>query len=165
MSIREQIAAGKYNNKVPYPDRKLPAQELHSKLKAYHAGADVARAEFRVDLESEYHMSHHPKADKLWNLAWEHGHSSGLVDVVHYYEDFLELITPEDHQNVYLVERAAEGNHLEPVAICSTAEKASEMEDTIVQLTQQAFSGVIITIEIDKPYVEGVGVCDHRHVD
>jgi hypothetical protein len=34
----------------------------------------------------------HPKWGVLWNLAWEHGHSAGITEVVYYFEEFAELI-------------------------------------------------------------------------
>lgn len=46
----------------------------------------------RRDLEAEHGVAAHPRAGKLWSLAWEHGHSSGYSDVVNYYEEFVELL-------------------------------------------------------------------------
>ena len=46
----------------------------------------------KTDLETEHGLTNHPKRDKLWSLAWEHGHSYGYSEVAGYYEDFSELL-------------------------------------------------------------------------
>lgn len=48
--------------------------------------------ELRKSLESEYSMGDHPKAELLWRLAWDYGHSDGDYIVTSYYEDLLELL-------------------------------------------------------------------------
>lgn len=121
MTVRDKINAGDYETKLPYPMKpknpsilnarvgSLSADELASipKTKAAYEkemaeypalraayNADEARllAQFKADLEAEYGVVGHPKADKLYALAWEHGHSAGLTEVVHYYEEFVELV-------------------------------------------------------------------------
>ena len=47
--------------------------------------------EFRKDLIAEYKMSHHPKADKLFNKAWDMGCAGGLEEVEYYFRDLVEL--------------------------------------------------------------------------
>ena len=47
--------------------------------------------EFRRDLIAEYKMTGHPKADKLFNKAWDMGCSNGLQDVEYYFQDLIEL--------------------------------------------------------------------------
>jgi hypothetical protein len=42
--------------------------------------------------EEEFGISGHPKADLLFNLAWEFGHSHGYNDVYSYYIDMVDLI-------------------------------------------------------------------------
>ena len=39
-------------------------------------------------------LTGHPKADALWRLAWEHGHSHGAESVLMFAEDFADLLTP-----------------------------------------------------------------------
>jgi hypothetical protein len=48
--------------------------------------------EFKHDLAIENGIENHPKLDKLWEKAWEHGHSSGLSEVKYWFEDLIELI-------------------------------------------------------------------------
>lgn len=160
MDVRERLAAGEFNNKVPYPDRGGDRTVRSAALRAYHAGQDVANAEFRVALESENHMLNHPKADRLWDLAWEHGHSSGLQDVIHYYEEFLSLV---QDSTVYLVERSVGGKYMEPVAICSSPDQVSKAENAVMK-REGTFVGIVTTISVDKIYLEGIGTCDHQHI-
>lgn len=102
--IRERIKAGEFENQVPYPERpKLDretmndrqireAREAHTaKLQEYHKGSNDAIRRFRGALEEEHKMTKHPKRDRLWDLAWDEGHSSGLVNVVHWYEELVDL--------------------------------------------------------------------------
>lgn len=43
-------------------------------------------------LEEWFETKDHPKAGKLFALAWEHGHAYGVYEVAIYYDDFMELI-------------------------------------------------------------------------
>jgi len=48
--------------------------------------------EFIKDLEEEFGVTGHPKAGKLYSIAYSHGHSSGYSEVYNYYSEFVELI-------------------------------------------------------------------------
>lgn len=48
--------------------------------------------QLRARLEEEHDMANHPKRDKLWSKAWEHGHAAGLDDVDTWYSDLVELV-------------------------------------------------------------------------
>lgn len=48
--------------------------------------------ELKLKLETKYKMIKHPKADRLFEIAWHIGHSNGLSEVRLYYEDLLELV-------------------------------------------------------------------------
>ena len=52
--------------------------------------------EFRKDLIAEYKMSHHPKANQLFNKAWDMGCSGGLEDVEYYFRDLIELFQDDE---------------------------------------------------------------------
>ena len=47
---------------------------------------------FREVLEEEYGTANYTKRDKMWNLAWEWGHSNGWYEVLLYYADIVEVI-------------------------------------------------------------------------
>lgn len=111
-SVRDNIRNGRYENKVPYS---LPAepvdeermtvrqarehQEEQAKKrreqhKLYSAENDRLDKLFKADLEKEFNLADHPKAARLFELAWEHGHSSGHEEVVSHYEELAELLQP-----------------------------------------------------------------------
>jgi hypothetical protein len=87
MSARENLAEGRYENNVPYASDK---EQRRRHRDEEHRLNDVLRA----DLEQEHGVVGHAKADRLWALAWEHGHSSGYGEVITYYEDFVTLVQP-----------------------------------------------------------------------
>lgn len=117
MNVTENIANGDYDTKLAWPakiNKPLLARNANSAqaleyanalalyevdMAGYHIArnaynADVKRLQdqFRADLEAEYGMIGHPKADKLWAKAWDMGHSAGLGDVANYYDDLYELV-------------------------------------------------------------------------
>lgn len=60
---------------------------------AYHEERRFIENEFKYALQREY-LSDAPDsvADRVWELAWQEGHSSGFGDVEHYYQEFAELV-------------------------------------------------------------------------
>lgn len=110
--------AEKYQNmsrEVPYPTREegKPVRERYASVPAFSAALNEYEIRFHTFIEQkkEYHqaqeqitqgfkrdlleyleVSNHPKAETLWNLAWDHGHGSGYNDVAGYAEDFSELM-------------------------------------------------------------------------
>ena len=49
--------------------------------------------EFRLDLLASAGLDpEHPKVKKLYDLAWEYGHASGLEEVRYHFEELLPLI-------------------------------------------------------------------------
>lgn len=72
-------------------------KELASKLFAEHTRKRRAAQankilEFKNDLAEENGVADHPKLNKLWDLSWERGHSSGLTEVQMNFEELVELI-------------------------------------------------------------------------
>lgn len=54
--------------------------------------------EFRKDLIAKYNMTGHPKANKLFNKAWDYGCSLGYDAVEDYFQDLTELFQEDkDH--------------------------------------------------------------------
>jgi len=110
-----------YKNTDPYPDRPakpvLPSSKVKpatpSEYRAYAAQLEEyekAMVEFRaalavwnkkqggledqfkVDALREAGLEGHPKADIVYRKAWEHGHASGLSDVVYWLQEFAEVV-------------------------------------------------------------------------
>ena len=46
---------------------------------------------FKKDALEEVGLLDHPKADKIYHFAWEHGHSCGLYEVYYWLEELSEL--------------------------------------------------------------------------
>jgi hypothetical protein len=55
--------------------------------------------ELRHDLIAEYKMSHHPKANQLFNKAWDMGCAGGPEEIEYYFRDLVELFQ-NDETNV-----------------------------------------------------------------
>ena len=87
MSILAAINSGKYDNKVKFSS--VPEQR-----RAWRAEESAIEQRFRADLEVEFGMKGHAKADLLWRMAWDRGHSSGLQEVFQEYRELSELVKP-----------------------------------------------------------------------
>ena len=101
-SITDAVAAGAYDTKLPYgsgvPSR-LRKQGLVSEAlalevqrQAYYADKRRLEIKFRDDLAAEHGVSKNPRAEKLFEIAWDLGHAAGLHEVITYYEKLVELI-------------------------------------------------------------------------
>ena len=82
MYVFEKVETGAYDNKL----------DFKADRKAYHLEDGRLREQFKQDLEMEHGLDDHPKRDRLFELAWEHGHSSGYREVAIYYDEFAELL-------------------------------------------------------------------------
>lgn len=73
------------------------AREEHKRqLAAWRQEENRLRAMFRSDLEQEFKMRGHPKADALWNLAVDYGKGSGdsgYRAVYSYYSELVDLLS------------------------------------------------------------------------
>lgn len=47
---------------------------------------------FKDDLLEDYGLTNHPKADKLFAFAWEHGHGGGYSNIDYWMGEIYELI-------------------------------------------------------------------------
>lgn len=117
MNVWDKLSANAYRNLEPVPEsprkpRLMPdatpvqvrayadaleaydaAKKTHrEQMAAYYARSTALEAEFRHDLEVEYDMVGHPKADLLYAKAYELGHSGGMQEVANYYSDLVELV-------------------------------------------------------------------------
>ena len=121
MSIFAKIENGDYLTKLPYPPKVVENPLVFKSVKnmtddevdrlaavvaeyrqsiADRDAAKVARRvdatrlqeQFKKDIEAEYNMVGHPKADLLFEKAWDMGHSSGYNEVAQYYNDLHELV-------------------------------------------------------------------------
>lgn len=72
-------------------EKVLDEVSYNAHLKHYIEVQDRLKNEFREDLIAEYGMSNHPKANKIFDKAWELGHSKGYDHVEYYFQDFVDL--------------------------------------------------------------------------
>ena len=72
--------------KIPFGDKGSEER------KEYHQRHKDVNNEFKAALEEEYGTKGNPKADKLWEKAWEMGHSNGFYEVEGCYDELSELI-------------------------------------------------------------------------
>jgi len=111
-SVSEKIGEGAYKTAVPYPSSKdFEIVEIvetknfgaktyrkidHDALKAARQkyGVDQGRLndEFKHDCFVELGIENNPKRERCWDLAYEHGHSSGNSEIWLYLQDFADLI-------------------------------------------------------------------------
>lgn len=117
MTVYDRVQAGEFENRVPYPSRPTKPRlkngasadeirryaddvELFELLSAnygaarslYRQGQADAEVRFEAALAEEYGLLDHPKRAKIYSLAWEYGHSSGLGEVALHYDSFAELV-------------------------------------------------------------------------
>jgi hypothetical protein len=72
-------------------EKVLDEISFNAHMKHYQEENKRLQDEFRKDLIVEYKMSHHPKANKLFNKAWDMGCAGGLEEVEYYFRDLIEL--------------------------------------------------------------------------
>lgn len=80
-----ESAMAEYNTKwQEYKDKLLPIQQEESRLLML----------FKSVALKELGLTGHPKADALWQLAWDRGHGGGLSDVWNEMQELAPLVTP-----------------------------------------------------------------------
>jgi len=65
---------------------------LRDRINAGEFRCNADRLRFRSFLEQEQGTTGHPKAQHLWDLAWEHGHANGYLEVCFWYSELKVLI-------------------------------------------------------------------------
>ena len=73
-------------------EKVLDEVSYQTHLEHYHRENKRLQDEFCCDLIKKYEITHHPKANKLFEKAWEYGCSSGLSEVEDYFADLVEII-------------------------------------------------------------------------
>ena len=112
INVFDAIAAGRYKNTVPYDIGEEPIDEDKMTVRQAREHAEEQKrrrreqrdrnqaeegrlsALFKDDLEKEYGVSGHPKANRLFEIAWSDGHSGGYQVVASRYVELVELIAP-----------------------------------------------------------------------
>jgi len=84
MDLLGKIEAGDYNVPNDVYDRDGRAE--------YRRQMYELKMKFKEDLLRYLGITGHPKADRLWEMAWDDGHSSGYEDVLSCAETFVDLL-------------------------------------------------------------------------
>ena len=88
MDMYDRINDGEVKPTVPYFSRKKNPKG--ASLWQGQAKDGVER--FKHAALDELGLSNHPKADKFWNLCWNHWHANGLSEVWSYMQEFAALL-------------------------------------------------------------------------
>jgi hypothetical protein len=72
-------------------EKVLDEVSYNAHMKHYQEEAKRLQDEFRKDLIDEYEITYHPKANQLFNKAWDMGCAGGLEEVEYYFRDLVEL--------------------------------------------------------------------------
>lgn len=75
--------------KVNYEDR---MKKWKQEKRKWRERCNAIHEHFKKDLFEYLDITNHPKREKLFELAWEYGHSNGLNSVVDYAEELVELL-------------------------------------------------------------------------
>lgn len=59
---------------------------------AYYAAQAQMRLQFKADVLQEHGLTGHPKADKVYDMAWQEGHADGYGNIERWVEDLAELV-------------------------------------------------------------------------
>tara|TARA_R110000868_G_scaffold304348_1_gene564878 strand:- start:156 stop:650 length:495 start_codon:yes stop_codon:yes gene_type:complete len=76
-------------------EKVLDEVSYNAHMKHYQEENLRLQNEFREDLIEKYGMTHHPKANVIFNKAWDIGCSSGLESVDYYFHDLITLFDVE----------------------------------------------------------------------
>ena len=91
-----------FENQKPYPTRPIYTAQLE-KYKAemiewrkaceeYKKEDGTLFAKAKQAILEEYGIADNPKAEKVWNLAWEDGHAYGYIEVANYVYKYADLV-------------------------------------------------------------------------
>lgn len=72
-------------------EKVLDEVSYNAHLKHYQEENLRLQDEFRRDLIEKYGMTNHPKANAIFDRAWDIGCSSGLESIEYYFQDILNL--------------------------------------------------------------------------
>ena len=88
-NMYDRINAGEYTNKLPYA---APSKNREVFL-AYRVEDSRITGQFRIDALKDLGLTNHPKAYRLFEIAWDNRHSEGYRAVYEEMEELSELMT------------------------------------------------------------------------
>jgi len=90
ISVYEKACRGDYTTKTPYASGRDEASRAIQE--AYRVDQRRLVELFQHDLEAEHGVTDNCKKEKLFDIAWSQGHSSGFSEVAIHYDELVELI-------------------------------------------------------------------------
>lgn len=72
-----------------YYDDKVASRDVGKKEYRKHVQENTDK--LKNDLFEQYNISG-PAAERVWSLAWEHGHADGMSEVISCFEDFVDIL-------------------------------------------------------------------------
>jgi hypothetical protein len=102
--VMVEMKVGKHNDDFQPPDKCVEEYDLdevsyNAHIKLYQDESIKLQNEFRKDLILKYEMNKHPKANVIFDKAWDIGCSSGLQSVEYYFTDIMDLFDDESGQS------------------------------------------------------------------
>lgn len=88
MDIYEKIKTNYYRTKLPY----VNMYQDPSGYDAYHHDQCSLDSEFQEDALEHAGLTNHPKANKVWSMAWDHGHSAGWSEILYWVVELSTLV-------------------------------------------------------------------------
>lgn len=88
--VIQNVRSGKYHAKGEYLTGK--SDKARESRVQYRIEENKLRQLFKTELESEFGTASHPKANKLFEIAWSDGHAEGYESVANRYEELVELL-------------------------------------------------------------------------
>ena len=64
-------------------------------VKVWREKEATKREDHKTKMSIKYKTFYSPFSDKLYDLAWEYGHSDGFEQVEYYYSDLSELVVKD----------------------------------------------------------------------
>jgi hypothetical protein len=65
-------------------------KDYHRLVSEYHIVIRDRQAELKNKLCDDYGITK-KQCEVLWNAAWEEGHSSGIREVIHYFDEYYDM--------------------------------------------------------------------------
>lgn len=67
-------------------------RNFNERLSNYNAECEKIETRFRNELEIEFKTTDHPKAERIFQMAWARGHYAGKEEVALTYRDLMDLL-------------------------------------------------------------------------
>jgi hypothetical protein len=100
VGIKKQFETDYEPPKGCVEEKVLDEVSYSAHMKHYEEENKRLKDEFRRDLIAEYEMTNHPKANKIFDKAWELGRSSGYKEIEYYFQDLVSIVKDDDELEI-----------------------------------------------------------------